>query len=935
MASSSALAYVELTDKLACQASRAVYGVLRASQLVRAADVQAVEDQESFSIAIPTLDETGGISDFIASLRAGRILTAVYEDGSFDEWRISTITRGRGEGGLVSVLANSLWYDLVERADTAGGMGWVSEVSAGQRTFEYELTQRTPTSILSTYVIPNLPSYITLGTVDPTVVLRTLTVSRMTPGALVIAVRDACRALDVACEVQLRRNGTTDYKLDLVTEIGSGGNTPVFHPANSLLTLQEKADAMTQATRILITGSTNPDGDAGQWGVARFRGGVPVGNTIPLTDRNGGTTPIAFDNQFVGGWLYRCKTGRTFPITSSSAATGSVTCAGGISTIAVDEDFEFRYTEPLTNTLRLGAQDGFHHVRPYVITGVAGTVLTLTDNFGATVADPVQVNDEHVDWYARRMTLVRATTANGNFSGGVLTNVLSTVGVVAGDVLFLSLTGVPPYGFALNNGALVVDSTTVNTITVHARDDAALGTFAATPVSIRIYRPVTTLHRITTSAAAGNTITVDAAGTAANTDVIEFVQVDGAGEIPCTVDHPTYVQADPIGYGVKVMELTRQALGIVQHVPNGWQRSWAVPANPPDGWSVSGGATTSQNTSATFTRCGGLSYKWVSGAGAASGLITTPVFYPSWSPGATRYSVRAFVYFETFAVGAGANFQTKLTIYAATAAGAVGTSLGSVSVQPTDAGGTFTKVGTGTWIELKIGDITLANGTAPYGLIAELSTGSNANAGASTGYLDAIEFYPFSDCPNDACEFGDAPSLLQAGNNTLRDVASTPLFYRFEVSDLARAFGTEYSRLALTLGADVRAADVENGMDTTVRLLRMDRDLLDSTKTTLTLANRPTRFSAIAAANARQQRRVVTVIQQGQASVAVPYVPLTGTTTLTTNAEIVTAQSGAPIVVLPTDSAVTYVPASTTSPKTSVTSGLPPSRLPSLPLISL
>jgi hypothetical protein len=115
-----------------------------------------------------------------------------------------------------------------------GGMGWVSEVSAGQRTFEYELAQRTPSSILSTYVIPNLPSYITLGTVDPTFVIPTLTVSRMTPGALVLAVRDALRARGRrvrSAAAPERHDGLQARSRHADRQ--QARTYPVFHPANS------------------------------------------------------------------------------------------------------------------------------------------------------------------------------------------------------------------------------------------------------------------------------------------------------------------------------------------------------------------------------------------------------------------------------------------------------------------------------------------------------------------------------------------------------------------------------------------------------------------------------------------------------------------------------------------------------------------------------
>jgi hypothetical protein len=182
MSSSSALRYLELTDRLKCQGTAAVYGVLRFDSLLSCKDVFAVDDVESLSFSFSKLDETGSVRDFATLLRAGRVVTAVYEDDSFDEWRVGPVERGRGKNGVIDAQCVSLWLDTVERADAAG-KGWVSEVSAGKRIFDYSLAERTPSSILSTYVIPNLPSWITLGTVDPTFTIPVLDVTHMTPGA--------------------------------------------------------------------------------------------------------------------------------------------------------------------------------------------------------------------------------------------------------------------------------------------------------------------------------------------------------------------------------------------------------------------------------------------------------------------------------------------------------------------------------------------------------------------------------------------------------------------------------------------------------------------------------------------------------------------------------------------------------------------------------
>src|SRR3990167_11219601 len=105
----------------------------------------------------------------------------MWEDDSFDEWRLGGLVQGRALRGRVSVQGVPLSLDLAERPGAASGKGWVSELSNGERIFDYEIAERTASSILSSYVIPNLASWITLGTVDPTLVIPAISVNRLTP----------------------------------------------------------------------------------------------------------------------------------------------------------------------------------------------------------------------------------------------------------------------------------------------------------------------------------------------------------------------------------------------------------------------------------------------------------------------------------------------------------------------------------------------------------------------------------------------------------------------------------------------------------------------------------------------------------------------------------------------------------------------------------
>jgi hypothetical protein len=840
-----ALLYLQLSDKLACQGAQAIYGVLRPADLVTASDVRAIEDQESLTFSYARLDTTNAIRPITAQLKASRVITVAWDDGSFDEWRVGPITTGRGERGLITVTCVPLWLDVIERSDSAAGKGWMSGLVAGIRSYRYEITQQTATQIFTNYLFtpPVLPAWVSLGTVDPTYVIPSLTIDRLTPGGLMIAVRDALRSVDVACELRLRRNGTTDYKLDLVTQIGASGATPVFHPVNSLLTVQQRSDPTLQATRVLTKGATNPDGNLGSLGVSRWRGGAPSGLAVVLTDRNGGASCIGFDNQWVGNHLLRVKTGRTFPITASSAAAGTVTLGGGVSTIAADEDFEFRIDEPLTNTRTTTTR--------YAVSAVPdGTHITC----GVSV--PITADDQYVDWYAKVWSA------------------------------------------------------------------AVAGTVIATT-------------RITDSVAATDVLTVTSSAGVNNTHYVEFVQLDGAGEIPDYVDHPTYAQADPIGYGVKVAEIAKPQAGVTQLAPNAWMRTWTNGANPPDGWSIAStgnAGSFTQNSSAAYTRYGGYSYHVT---GAASGAhapasITTPPAYPNWSNAQTTLSVRAYVYFQSWPFGYSGS--CVLTVHARTASGGLGASLGAVRVYPGSGPGVapsedYAVVSTGEWIELAV-KVTLDATTTPYGVVGVFELDDLVPPGTLEFYLDAIEMYALSACPSDAHEFGDATGLLQAGNNQLRLVASPPLFYTFTIRDLERGWPTEFARLAVTLGANARAADIEYGIDTTVRVLKIERDLLSATVTKLTLANRPALLTNIQAGDAATQQRVIAAVTQGQTNTLASgptFATITGAATLPEGSELAVVSGTGSITVGP-DSSIQFKSPLNTSPTTGVTQGTPPSR---------
>jgi len=140
--------------------------------------------------------------------------------------------------------------------------------------------------------------------------------------------------------------------------------------------------------------------------------------------------------------------------------------------------------------------------------------------------------------------------------------------------------------------------------------------------------------------------------------------------------------------------------------------------------------------------------------------------------------------------------------------------------------------------------------------------------------------------------------------------------------------------LATTVGGSVRVADIEYGMDPTVRLLRRDRNLLEAAQTKFTLANRQTRMTDLVQAGITKPvtdptTALVSFAGSAAALTAPPAAtPVTiftaaatipaGSTVTTPSTQVLTVEPGA---------GVTYIPAAPTSPSTGVTvatAGAPP-----------
>lgn len=254
--------------------------------------------------------------DAVAELVSARIARVCYSDSTLDtEWRLAedTSQSGASDRGQVSWMAQALLLDLARAP-------YFTFDSAGRPTFEFSATQLTATQWLA-YVVTActaapLPYTVAVGTVDFT---NTFDLDGDFQNALEIirAIQQPGRAPG---DFLFRRNGSTDYKLDLLTSRGSSATTVRVQTKRNLLENVRTRTLVNLGTKIVPRaqqGAAVRDLSQVIWRVQT----VVSGTQADLEDPYGGADPIAFDDQLNG--LYVARVASTFSSQAISDCTQS------------------------------------------------------------------------------------------------------------------------------------------------------------------------------------------------------------------------------------------------------------------------------------------------------------------------------------------------------------------------------------------------------------------------------------------------------------------------------------------------------------------------------------------------------------------------------------------------------------------------------------
>ena len=275
----------------------------------------------------------------IAELVHARIVRVCWSDTSLDtEWRLSDdeTQSGQGDDGRVSWIAMSLVMDLAR-------IPFVTYDSSGNPSWDIDAIDQSATDLLTDYVdqaCADAGLYpVSVGTVEYT---NTFDFSGSYQTALE-AVRAITAPGKAPGDFYFRRNGTTDYKLDILTSRGSSAAT-VRCQTNKNLLKNVRTRSLTSVGTIIIprgadTALVARGMERAYWKVLSAPSTTTVELGDPKSTSNDGPGLIA--DQLKDLYLYR--TGPTFVGSSVTASsTASLLTVGTSTDFAAGDYVEFR-----------------------------------------------------------------------------------------------------------------------------------------------------------------------------------------------------------------------------------------------------------------------------------------------------------------------------------------------------------------------------------------------------------------------------------------------------------------------------------------------------------------------------------------------------------------------------------------------------------------
>ncbi|RTL04210.1 MAG: hypothetical protein EKK62_16850 [Acidimicrobiia bacterium] len=280
--------------------------VLALQDCASLSSTERVTREDTLSLVVPKA------SSAASSLALGRVLRLVYDDATFEEWRIHELMDQSGrDGGKYRISCRSVLYELRDLALIATTS---SGVLATSQSYDGKTAQNVVDDLLN-----YLPAWWSAGTIAPTTPVSLSVTSDATPLRVLRELVTALNAAGDPCELDVVRNGTTGYTIDLPVTIGASAGTADIRTAKNILTSDRTRSRETMANRVYPRGASDASIEYAYWRVTSVSG-----SDVEIRQAETSAPAIVFDDQLNGLYLEN-DAGTRVLISDSVASTSKVT----------------------------------------------------------------------------------------------------------------------------------------------------------------------------------------------------------------------------------------------------------------------------------------------------------------------------------------------------------------------------------------------------------------------------------------------------------------------------------------------------------------------------------------------------------------------------------------------------------------------------------
>ena len=268
--------------------------------------------------------EVDRLRDGWADVAEQGVVRATREDDVYEEFRITRIRDGRKSDGTAfgELTLHGIQHDLARRSPIPRRV-----LASGTIDYGFGLTGMTPDQLID-IIVATAPSYFSKGVIEPTIPIPLFRWDFTNAYDALVRLHEL-----TGHDWSVRRNGELDYRIDLLTQLGSGADKVRFSVPRNIIDEEVVTSTAEHATSLVGKGGAATDARALHIGTAIWRASAVAGDLVTIEDVPAGVGPIRYDDQLGGGvannrWVLK-PAGGLVEIVDSIASTQQIDLGAG------------------------------------------------------------------------------------------------------------------------------------------------------------------------------------------------------------------------------------------------------------------------------------------------------------------------------------------------------------------------------------------------------------------------------------------------------------------------------------------------------------------------------------------------------------------------------------------------------------------------------